>query len=78
MKKFLIALTAIMILASVDISAQVSVTYAMDTPTFTLVHESTDKSQTLDSCYLTITYRYKYKATEKDDSLSHDALWICN
>ena len=29
MKKFLIALTAIMILASVDISAQVSVTYAM-------------------------------------------------
>lgn len=74
MKKFLIALTAIMILASVDISAQVSVTYAMDTPTFTLFHESTDKSQTLDSCYLTITYRYKYKATEKDDSLSHDDL----
>ena len=46
----------------------------MDTPTFTLVHESTDKYQTLDSCYLTITYRYKYKATEKDDSLSHDDL----
>lgn len=46
----------------------------MDTPTFTLAHEDTDKAQALDSCYLTITYRFKYKATEKDDSLSQEDL----
>lgn len=74
MSKFLIVFASLMMLACVDASAQVTVTYAMDTPTFTLAHEDTDKSQTLDSCYLTITYRFRYKATEKDDSLSHDDL----
>ena len=74
MRKFLIVFASLMMLACVDVSAQVTVTYAMDTPTFTLAHEDTDKSQTLDSCYLTITYRFRYKATEKDDSLSHDDL----
>lgn len=74
MRKFLIVFAFLMMLACVDVSAQVTVTYAMDTPTFTLAHEDTDKSQTLDSCYLTITYRFRYKATEKDDSLSHDDL----
>lgn len=73
MKKALIAFASFL-LACVDISAQVSVTYAMDTPTFTLAHEDTDKFQTLDTCYLTVTYRFKYKATEKDDSLSHNDL----
>lgn len=74
MRNFLIVFASLMMLACVDVSAQVTVTYAMDTPTFTLAHEDTDKSQTLDSCYLTITYRFRYKATEKDDSLSHDDL----
>ena len=74
MRKFLIVFASLMMLACVDVSAQVTVTYAMDTPTFTLAHEDTDKSQTLDSCYLSITYRFRYKATEKDDSLSHDDL----
>lgn len=74
MRKTLLALASIMMLACMDVSAQVTVTYAMDTPTFTLAHEDTDKSQTLDSCYLTVTYRFKYKATEKDDSLSHNDL----
>ena len=73
-KKTLLALASLMMLSCVYVSAQVTVTYAMDTPTFTLAHEDTDKSQTLDSCYLTISYRFKYKATEKDDSLSHDDL----
>ena len=74
MRNFLIVFASLMMLACVDVSAQVSVTYAMDTPTFTLAHEDTDKSQTLDTCYLTVTYRFKYKANEKDDSLSHDDL----
>lgn len=74
MRKFLIVFAYLMMLACVDVSAQVTVTYAMDTPTFTLAHEDTDKSLTLDSCYLTITYRFRYKATEKDDSLSHNDL----
>lgn len=74
MKNFILVLASILILSCVNVNAQISVTYAMDSPTFTLAHEDTDKSQTLDSCYLTITYRFKYKATENDDSLSHDDL----
>ncbi|MGN0049458.1 MAG: GLPGLI family protein [Bacteroides sp.] len=72
--KLIIVLASTLMLACMKVSAQISVTYAMDTPTFTLAHEDTDKSQTLDSCYLTISYRIKYKATETDDSLSHDDL----
>lgn len=74
MKKSLFALASIIMLVCVDCPAQVTVTYAMDTPTFTLAHENTDKYQTLDTCYLTITYQFKYKANEKDDSLSYDDL----
>ena len=57
-----------------DVSAQMTVTYAMDTPSFTLAHEDTDKYLTVDTCYLTVTYRFKYKANERDDSLSYDDL----
>ncbi len=71
MRSIIIALASVMMLPCMNVSAQVTVTYAMDTPTFTLAHEDTDKYQTLDSSYLTITYRFKYRATEKDDSLSH-------
>ena len=46
-KKTLLALASLMMLSCVDVSAQVTVTYAMDTPTFTLAHEDTDKSQRL-------------------------------
>lgn len=53
-----------------DISAQVSVSYAMDSPTFTLAHEDTDKYETLDTCYLNVSYLLKYRNSEKDDSLS--------
>lgn len=55
-------------------SAQVTVTYAMDSPTFTLAHEDTDKYETLDTCYLTVSYRFSYRTGEKDDSLSNDDL----
>lgn len=74
MKKLIFVLASTLMFTCMEVSAQISVTYAMDTPTFTLAHEDTDKSQTLDTCYLTITYRIKYKATEKDDSLSYDDL----
>lgn len=74
MKRILIVLASIMMLTCVNVSAQVAVTYAMDTPTFTLAHEDTERYQTLDTCYLTITYRFNYKATENDESLSHDDL----
>ena len=53
-----------------DISAQVSVSYAMDSPTFTRAHEDTDKYETLDTCYLNVSYLLKYRNSEKDDSLS--------
>lgn len=74
MKKIIIALTSIMMLTCGKLSAQMTIAYAMSTPSFTLAHEDTDKYQTLDTCYLTITYRFKYKASEKDDSLSYDDL----
>ena len=74
MNKFLSFLTFILIFMYPDVSAQMTVTYAMDTPSFTLAHEDTDKYLTVDTCYLTVTYRFKYKANERDDSLSYDDL----
>lgn len=54
--------------------AQIRVTYALDAPTFTLAHQSTDKFQTLDTTYLDITYSFKYRLEEKDDSLKGEDL----
>lgn len=66
--KFLASI--LMLTGCLDISAQVSVSYAMDSPTFTLAHEDTDKYETLDTCYLNVSYLFKYRNSEKDDSLS--------
>lgn len=66
--KFLASI--LMLTGCLDISAQVSVSYAMDSPTFTLAHEDTDKYETLDTCYLNVSYLLKYRNSEKDDSLS--------
>ena len=74
MKKILIALVSVLSAMGAEVSAQLSISYMMDTPSFTLAREDTDKSQTLDSCYLTVSYRLKYKSSEKDDSLSYDDL----
>lgn len=63
-----------LLLVSMVANAQIRVTYALNTPTFTLAHESTDKYEVLDSAYLTITYRVKYRQHEKDDSLSAEDL----
>ena len=54
--RILIALLAsLMMLAGPAAIAQVTVSYAMDTPTFTLAHEDTDKYETLDTCYLNVS-----------------------
>lgn len=74
MKKTLIALAAAMTLTCANAYSQITVSYAMDTPGFGLAHVDTDRYQTLDTCYLTITYRFRYKASEKDDSLSCEDL----
>ena len=50
--------------------AQMRIAYGMDTPSFILVHEDTDRSETLDSCYLTVSYEVRHRASEHDDSLS--------
>ncbi len=63
-------LASLMMLAGPAALAQVTVSYAMDTPTFTLAHEDTDKYETLDTCYLNVSYLLKYRNSEKDDSLS--------
>lgn len=63
-----------MLLVSTEVAAQVHVTYALDTPTFTLGHESTDKYDALDSAYLDVTYRFRYRQDAKDDSLRSEDL----
>ncbi len=74
MKNYRKLLVMGMMLVGMNVSAQVSVTYALDSPTFTLAHESTDKFETLDSAYLSVTYRFKYRQTAKDDSLRMEDL----
>ena len=65
-------LASLMMLAGPAALAQVTVSYAMAAPTFTLAHEDTDKYETLDTCYLNVSYQFKYRNSEKDDSLSFD------
>lgn len=72
MKILITLLASLMMLAVPAAIAQVTVSYAMDTPTFTLAHEDTDKYETLDTCYLNVSYQFKYRNSEKDDSLSFD------
>ena len=74
MKNYRKLLVMGMLLVGMNVSAQVSVTYALDSQTFTLAHESTDKFENLDSAYLSVTYRFKYRQTAKDDSLRMEDL----
>lgn len=72
MRNFTALLASLMMLSGPAASAQLTISYAMDTPTFTLAHENTDKYETLDTCYLNVSYQFKYRNSEKDDSLSFD------
>ena len=64
----LFALSAI---STISAKAQMSISYMLDKPSFTLLHQNTNKKNILDSCYLTISYDTRFRAFEKDDSLSH-------
>lgn len=67
-------LLACLLAVSMATKAQMQVTYALDSPTFTLTHQNTDKYEVLDSTYLEITYNFRYRMAEKDDSLSGEDL----
>lgn len=57
-----------------NLSAQMTISYALDRPAFIIGHVDTDKYQTLDSCYLTVTYRTQFRMAEKADSLEGNEL----
>lgn len=63
---------SLMMLISLAGSAQITVGYMMETPSFGLSPQNTDKYQTLDTCYLNVSYLFKYRSSEKDDSLGYD------
>ena len=72
--KFKSILLVVLIATGIKANGQIQVTYALDTPTFTLAHQNTDKYEVLDSTYLDLIYHFKYRMEEKDDSLSGDDL----
>lgn len=69
-----LATLVLLMTTSVVAKAQMQVTYAFDSPTFTLAHQNTDKYDVLDSTYLDLTYQFKYRMDENDDSLSGEDL----
>ena len=48
--------------------------YAMDTPQLSFIWQNTDKYETLDSAYLTVTYSLRYRNSETDKSMSSEDL----
>ncbi|MDE6227725.1 MAG: GLPGLI family protein [Muribaculaceae bacterium] len=66
--KYLLVLGAIC--SAFFASAQMRMSFMMESPSFMLLPENTDKFQTLDSSYLTLSYNVRFRASEKDDSLS--------
>lgn len=69
-----LAMFILLTATSITAKAQMQVTYALDSPTFMLAHQNTDKYDVLDSTYLDLTYLFKYRMAEKDDSLSGEDL----
>lgn len=66
------AILTIFAIICFDVSSQMIMSYGMESPSFTIVHEDTDKFDVLDTCYLTVTYKFRYRSNEKDDSLSYN------
>ena len=54
--------------------AQITMTYAVDSPQLAFIWQNTDKFEVLDSAYLTVTYSLHYRSSETDDSLSYEDL----
>ena len=60
-KKMLIV--AIMAMLYQGIKAQVTTTYAMDSPSFVLMSQDVSKYETIDQSYLNLVYHFKTKSS---------------
>ena len=64
----------ILIISELSAHAQVTMSYAMDTPQLSFIWQNTDKYETLDSAYLTVTYSLRYRSSETDKTMSSEDL----
>lgn len=71
MRFFIISFFLAVIPVSSEMRAQMIISYVLDTPEFFLTPVNTDKYETLDSCYLTLSYSFRSRLYEKDDSLNN-------
>jgi len=69
-KKNLIIAAALAIASNA--SGQVQRAYAMDEPTFVITHQDITKSSLLDSSRIDITYHFRCRSAESDDSLKNE------
>lgn len=60
--------------AGMNADAQITMTYAVDSPQLSFIWQNTDKFEVLDSAYLTVTYSLHYRSSGTDDSLSAEDL----
>lgn len=74
MKKSIIVSFIVLALSAVGVSAQMKIAFGLESPEFALAPVSTDKYQTLDTCYLTVSYTFRSKSGERDDSLTRENL----
>ncbi|MDE6008788.1 MAG: GLPGLI family protein [Muribaculaceae bacterium] len=74
MRCLIFSILSMALLAVCGMTAQIKIAYGLESPNFLLAPVPTDKSETQDTAYLTITYSYRYRASEKDDSLSNEDL----
>ncbi len=74
--RFLTCLTAFLYFCPMA-DAQVQMTYAIDRPAFLITHMDTDKFNVVDSSLAEIAYKYRFRMTADDDSLSaDDDMWL--
>lgn len=74
MKFSKILIMSLLLIHSSKSVAQITRAYGMDSPSFVLESADITKYETLDSCYLTVSYLFGHRASEKDDSLSYEDL----
>lgn len=71
MKKTTLTLT-VLLAVSLFCYSQMRITYQLDSPSFILGIQNTDKYEVLDSSYLTVTYKLNYRSSHNDDQLSYN------
>lgn len=69
-KKMLIV--AIMAMLYQGIKAQVTTTYAMDSPSFVLMSQDVSKYETIDQSYLNLVYHFKTKSSANDTEMQFE------